>query len=315
MRRTMPVISLILGLFMGGLALPTAHADTAAAPNATAAPNAPSVVPRPTDWTALDGRTKLTERTRILIDPRAGSTTALPSGRGELPGPARQSVRGLATQLRTEIKQVTGITPRISDDTGHPADGDITLGLTADGQLGAEGYAFDSSGPIRIRAASTHGLYYGTRTLLQLLRTTDTEGHREVPRARSTDRPAQAVRMVHLDAGRKYWKISYLENLIRRMGDQKLNTLFLHLSESEGFRLYSPKFPGLADPEHSYSRADIEHLKSFAARHHVQLMPGLELPGHATVISEAFGIGFDPARTRARARTRTHTSRPTGSST
>ncbi|MEU4995166.1 family 20 glycosylhydrolase [Streptomyces sp. NPDC021622] len=276
--------------------MPTAHADTtadtAAAPNTTAAPNAPSVVPRPTDWTALDGRTKLTERTRILIDPRAGSTTALPSGRRELPGPARQSVRGLATQLRTEIKQVTGITPRISDDTGHPADGDITLGLTADGQLGAEGYAFDSAGPIHIRAASTHGLYYGTRTLLQLLRATDTEDHREVPRARSTDRPAQAVRMVHLDAGRKYWKISYLENLIRRMGDQKLNTLFLHLSESEGFRLYSPKFPGLADPEHSYSRADIEHLKSFAARHHVQLMPGLELPGHATVISEAFGIGF-----------------------
>lgn len=54
--------------------------------------------------------------------------------------------------------------------------------------------------------------------------------------------------MVHLDAGRKYWKISYLENLIRRMGDQKLNTLFLHLSESEGFRLYSPKFPASPTP-------------------------------------------------------------------
>ncbi|WP_371529588.1 family 20 glycosylhydrolase [Streptomyces sp. NBC_01283] len=259
------------------------------------------MVPRPTDWTALDGRTKLTERTRILIDPRAGSTTALPSGRSEFPGPAHQSVRQLADQLRTEIKQVTGITPRIASHTGRPAAGDIALRLTAKGSLvkgnlakenlGAEGYGFDSTGPIRIEAASTHGLYYGTRTLLQLLRST-ADDHRAVPRASSIDRPAQSVRMVHLDAGRKYWKISYLENLIRRMGDQKLNTLFLHLSESEGFRLYSPKFPGLADPDHSYSRADIEHLKAFAARHHVQLMPGLELPGHATVISDAFGIGF-----------------------
>jgi hexosaminidase len=274
--------------------LPSATADTAAtAATAAEAAEVPSVIPRPTDWTALDGRTKLTERTRILIDPRAGSTTALPSGRGEFPGPARQSVRKLATQLRTEIKQITGITPRInSTTTGRPADGDdIELTLTAEGQLGAEGYRFDSAGPIRVEAASTHGLYYGTRTLLQLLRST-ADDHRTLPRARSTDRPAQPIRMVHLDAGRKYWKISYLENLIRRMGDQKLNTLFLHLSESEGFRLYSPKFPGLADPDHSYSRADIEHLKAFAARHHVQLMPGLELPGHATVISEAFGIGF-----------------------
>lgn len=288
MRRTIPVISLILGLFMGGLSLPTATATAADTP-ADTADEVPSVIPRPTEWTALDGRTKLTERTRILIDPRAGSTTALPSGRGELPGPAHQSVRELATQLRTEIKQVTGITPRIG--SGRPADGDITLGLTTEGNLGPEGYGFDSAGPVRIEAASTHGLYYGTRTLLQLLRST-ADDHRAVPRARSTDRPAQAVRMVHLDAGRKYWKIPYLENLIRRMGDQKLNTLFLHLSESEGFRLNSPKFPGLADPDHSYSRADIEHLKAFAARHHVQLMPGLELPGHATVISEAFGIGF-----------------------
>ncbi|MFH8486131.1 family 20 glycosylhydrolase [Streptomyces longisporoflavus] len=272
---------------------------TTASATEAAATSVASVVPRPADWTALDGRTKLTGRTRILIDPRTASATALPSGRAEFPGEARQSVRELATQLRTEIKQVTGITPRIAHHTGHrtgrhtdrPADGDITLGLTAGAKLGAEGYTFDSAGPIRIEAASTHGLYYGTRTLLQLLRAT-ADDHRAVPRARSIDRPAQAIRMVHLDAGRKYWQLSYLENLIRRMGDQKLNTLFLHLSESEGFRLHSPKFPGLADPDHSYSRADIEHLKAFAARHHVQLMPGLELPGHATVISEAFGIGF-----------------------
>ncbi|MBJ3807352.1 family 20 glycosylhydrolase [Streptomyces flavofungini] len=297
---------------MGSLAAPTAHADGQApprpddgqgAPQPDAGHDAPppddtlpSLVPRPTHWTPLPGRTELTPRTRILIDPRQASATALPSGRAEFPGPARQSVHALATRLRTEIKQVTGLTPRIVAG-GRPDRDDISLALgaarsrTAADDLGAEGYRFDSAGPVRVTAASTHGLYYGTRTLLQLLRTTAPD-HRAVPRARSVDRPTQAIRMTHLDAGRKYWRIPYLKNLIRRMGDQKLNTLFLHLSESEGFRLYSPRFPGLADPEHSYSRADIEDLKAFAARHHVQLMPGLELPGHATVINEAFGIGF-----------------------
>ncbi|MGH4027781.1 family 20 glycosylhydrolase [Actinomycetota bacterium Odt1-20B] len=279
------MFALILGLFIGALGLP------GTTPPAHAADAPPAVVPRPTDWTPLDGRTALTPRSRILLDPRTASATALPSGRAELPGPVRESVRGLAEQLRADLRRTSGLAPRISTDTAHPAPGDIALTLADDPRLGAEGHRFDSAGPVRVTAASTHGLYYGTRTLLQLLRATD-PGHRTLPRARATDVPAQPVRMVHLDAGRKYWKISYLENLIRRMGDQKLNTLFLHLSESEGFRLYSPKFPGLADPRHSYSRADIEHLKSFAARRHVQLMPGLELPGHATAISETFGIGF-----------------------
>ncbi|MEU2431710.1 family 20 glycosylhydrolase [Streptomyces sp. NPDC007861] len=288
MRRVLPralsVLALTLSLVIGSLTPSVAAVDRAGG----AAPP-PPVVPRPTEWTDLGGRTALTPRTRILIDPRTAAATALPSGRAELPGPARQSVRALAEQLRTELTAVSGLTPRITHDR-HPAPGDIVVRLTDTG-LGPEGHRLDTTGAVTVEAASTHGLFYGTRTLLQLLRATDPV-HRALPRARAADRPAQSVRMVHLDAGRKYWQIPYLENLIRRMGDQKLNTLFLHLSESEGFRLYSPRFPGLADPDHSYSRADIERLKTFAARHHVQLMPGIEVPGHATVISEAFGIGF-----------------------
>ncbi|WP_240662474.1 family 20 glycosylhydrolase [Streptomyces sp. WAC 06738] len=219
---------------------------------------------------------------------RARTTTE--AGRRELPGPARQTEQELARQLRAGIEAVTGLRLPVSSGPKEPRPGDIHLRLTDDAGLGAEGYRFDSADAIRIEAASTHGLFYGTRTLLQTLRADSS--HRAVPRARSTDVPTQQVRMVQLDAGRKYWEMDYLENLIRRMGDMKLNTLFLHQSDSEGFRLSSPKFPGLADREHSYTRADIERLKALAARHHVQVMPGIDVPGHATVISEAFGIGF-----------------------
>ncbi|WP_372349622.1 family 20 glycosylhydrolase [Streptomyces sp. KL116D] len=121
--------------------------------------------------------------------------------------------------------------------------------------------------------------------------------------------------MVHLDAGRKYWTIPYLKNLIRRMGDQKLNTLLMHLSESEGFRLFSPRFPGLADPAHSYDRADIEELKAFAARHHVQLMPGLELPATRRPSARRSASASGRGPTRAPPPTPTPPSRPTGSST
>ncbi|MEU6661431.1 family 20 glycosylhydrolase [Streptomyces sp. NPDC046821] len=292
-RRTASALLFVLALvtgFIGAVVPSTAAEPTEQGPDLLA--GQPSVIPRPTDWTSLGGTTALGSGTRLLVQPEARVKTSLASGRAEFPGPARQTVQQLATQLQGELGQVSGIDPVIASDVAHAGPGDIVLGLDNDAGLGAEGYKFDSAdGAVHISAASTHGLFYGTRTLLQLLRST-ADDHRTVPLARATDVPAQPVRMVHLDAGRKYWKIPYLENLIRRMGDQKLNTLLMHLSESEGFRLYSPKFPGLADPEHSYSRADIEHLKTFAARYHVQLMPGLEIPGHATAISDAFGIGF-----------------------
>ncbi|WP_223206157.1 family 20 glycosylhydrolase [Streptomyces xanthii] len=291
MRRRVPgplltTLALVAG-FIGAVlpVLPAAADDPGGGP--------PAVVPRPTDWTPLDGTVRLSEKSRILVDPRSRDARALSAGRAEFPGPARQDTEDLAERLRTEIEAVTGLAPSIGSDTAHAGPGDIVLALRDADRLGAEGYAFDSAdGPVRIDAASTHGLYYGTRTLLQLLRATDPDGHRALPRARATDVPTQPVRMVHIDAARKYWSMPYLKNLIRRMGDQKLNTLLMHLSEAEGFRLYSPKFPGLADPAHSYSRADIEELKAFAARHHVQLTPGLEIPGHATAISDTFGIGF-----------------------
>lgn len=141
----------------------------------------PSVVPRPTDWTSLGGTVTLTPRTRVLIDPRARAETSEPSGRAEFPGPAHQNVQQLAAQLRTELGQISGVEPRVASDVAHAGPGDIVLGLADDRELGAEGYRFDSSdGAVRIRAASTHGLFYGTRTLLQLLRSTDGE-HRTLP--------------------------------------------------------------------------------------------------------------------------------------
>jgi hexosaminidase len=284
MHRISTIALASVAIFIGSLtvAIPS-QAEVHADPN-------PAVVPRLTSWAAQSGSTTLTSRSRIVVDPRAVPLTTTPAGRAELPGPARQTGWALAERLRADLAAVTGLTlPVVSGREART--GDLALRLTDDRELGAEGYRLDTTGAVRIEAASTHGLFYGTRTVLQLLTTTST-GHRELPRGTTTDRPTQRVRMVMLDAARKYWQPAYLENVIRRMGHLKLNTLFLHLSDAEGFRLNSPKFPGLAHQGSSYTRADIERLKKVAARNHVQLMPGIDVPGHATVLSNVFGIGF-----------------------
>lgn len=84
-------------------------------------------MPRPTRWTDLGGHTQLSVKTRILVDPRSRSTTALPAGRAELPGPASRFAQDLAKQLRTEVTQVSGVTPPVGSDIRHARTGDIVL--------------------------------------------------------------------------------------------------------------------------------------------------------------------------------------------
>ncbi|MCQ3815127.1 MAG: fibronectin type III domain-containing protein, partial [Acidimicrobiia bacterium] len=48
----------------------------------------------------------------------------------------------------------------------------------------------------------------------------------------------------------------------------------------------------MADPDSSYSKADVARLEALAAEHHISIMPGFEFPGHATIVSDHFKIGF-----------------------
>lgn len=123
MRRAMPVLPLLIALVIGSIT-PVAVAneppgEPASSTGITTAAPGPPVVPRPTQWTEPGGHTQLSAGTRILVDPRSRSTTTLPSGQAELPGPARQSVQDLAKQLRTEVAQVSGVTPAVSSDIRH----------------------------------------------------------------------------------------------------------------------------------------------------------------------------------------------------
>jgi hexosaminidase len=280
-----------LGLAAGAallvaLAPPTASA--AATSDAARAGAADVVVPRPSSWAPASGKAVLGTGTRVLVGAEsAGRWTTGPSQ----PGLSRQSTMQVALTFADALRDVAGLRPPVSATPG-PADGDdIVVRLVDDDPLGAEGYVLRiGDGPIEITANTSTGVYYATRTLEQML--TTSQGGRTLQAGVVRDVPDQLYRQVMLDAGRKYWKPQYLKNLIRRMSWHKLNALFLQFSDAEGFRLDSPAFRGLADPAASYDRREIEDLVAFAARHHVMVVPGIDIPGHATVLSDYFSIGF-----------------------
>jgi N-acetyl-beta-hexosaminidase len=161
--------------------------------------------------------------------------------------------------------------------------GDIFLTLNPDHhEIGDQGYLLELDKHVTIQAKTVTGVFYGGLTLVQMLRQAPL--HSQLPRGHGRDYPHFQYRGIMLDAGRKYWEMSYLFKLIRQMARLKLNVLHLHLSDWNAFRLESDRFPGLATFP-AYSKAEIMALQSYARQWHVTIVPEIDLPAHATVMT------------------------------
>ncbi|WP_412543479.1 discoidin domain-containing protein [Longispora sp. K20-0274] len=267
-------------------ALAVVAALTVGALPAAAANPAPDVVPALQEWAAGTGSLQLTPSTRIVV-----------------PAGASPRVGQLATQLVAEVAELTPLRPTTA--TGTPAQGDVTLRVDPNASYGAvqatlkpEAYRLDTTATgVTITGASDTGLYYGTRSLLQILVRGTT-----VPLGSAVDYPNYAVRGFMLDVGRRYFTPEFVKAYITWMGWLKLNTFQLHLNDNEiqapngdwtqaysAFRLKStnPAFSGLAATDGSYTRADWDSFEATAAAHAVTLVPEIDAPGHARAFVRA----------------------------
>lgn len=273
---------------MMGLCLAvTSHGAGAAQPAETNP--APVVIPTVQSWQGGQGRWELQEHSRILIHPTDVGTLGL-----------------IAETLAGELANVADIRPRVQQGkTGAP--GDITLHLASCGHsspsIGDEGYILDADGSVSLCAHTRDGLFYATRTLLQMLILDGqaTGKHRSIPRGRIIDYPRYRERAVMFDVARKFASIKFLEDYIRFMGWYKLNTLHLHLNDQvisddhqswsmKAFRLKSdnPAFHDLLPSDGQYyTRKDWDQLEAVAAANGVHIVPEIDTPGHAGALGIA----------------------------
>jgi hexosaminidase len=144
----------------------------------------------------------------------------------------------------------------------------------------AEAYRLTAGPVLAITAATEAGLFYGTRTLLQWLRTGTPV------RGTVTDWPAYAQRGVMVDVGRKYFSPQWLARLIENMGWLKLNHLHLHLNDNVGVGLQCDSHPEIVSETH-LTYADLAGILAVAAAHHVTVVPEFDTPSHAAAIVAA----------------------------
>jgi hexosaminidase len=184
-------------------------------------------------------------------------------------------VVGGGQDARTLAADLGALLGRRVRTAGRARPGDVVLRRAAP-VLGAEGYDLRIGRVFTITAPRTAGLFYGGRTLLQLVR-----GGRPIPRGRVRDVPAYRERGLMVDCGRAFYPRSWWLERIRRLADLKLNLIHLHLSDDQGFRIAVPSHPEIVSREH-LTTADIRALVAEARKRHVTLVPEIDMPGHLT---------------------------------
>ena len=163
---------------------------------------------------------------------------------------------------------------------------------TAD--LPDEGYAIDVAlGKIVIKAAGEAGKYYGLQTLFQLLQ----EGENTLPAGSLSDAPRYGYRGFMWDVSRHFFTADEVKKVIDQLARLKMNTFHWHLSDDQGFRIESKKFPKLneigavrSDERGSgfYTQEEIKEVVAYAEARHIDVIPEIDLPGHTTAIIAAY---------------------------
>jgi hexosaminidase len=149
----------------------------------------------------------------------------------------------------------------------HP--GDIVLRHDAGrSDLGAEGYALTVGQQVDVTGATSAGVFYGTRTILQLLATSD-----ELPAGSTVDGPSYRERGVALCACYTYYSDAWVDRLIKDMAYLKLN--YLHLE----IKVRSTQFPKVNFFSY-YTPAEIRHIVALAGQYHITVVPEINSPGH-----------------------------------
>jgi len=190
-----------------------------------------------------------------------------------------------------EVKQAAQaanlIIKKVEPSALKPAQGSIAP------ELANEAYRLDFDDTIRIEASDRKGVFYALQTLRQIL----PAAGGEYVAGSIIDWPSVSLRGFMHDTGRNFQPLDDLKKQIQILARYKINTFHWHLTDNPGWRLESKKHPQVNN-EQSFSRhhgkfytqEQFKELFAFAAKHHVLIIPELDVPGHSAALRRGFGI-------------------------
>ena len=170
-----------------------------------------------------------------------------------------------------------------------------------------------------LTAPTPLGALRGLETFLQLVAITP-DGF-AAPVVTIQDKPRFPWRGLMIDVSRHFMPLDVVRRNLDGMAAAKLNVLHWHLSDNQGFRVESKKFPKLhqmGSDGFYYTQEEIRGIITYARDRGIRVVPEFDMPGHSTAwfagypelasapgpyaIERRWGV-FDPAMDPTRERT------------
>jgi hexosaminidase len=151
---------------------------------------------------------------------------------------------------------------------------------------------------IVVEAASPEGCYYGLQSLVQLLHGAGQD--RQIACAEINDQPRYEWRGLMLDESRHFFGVAEVEKILDLMALHKLNKFHWHLTDSPGWRIEIKQYPLLtsvggkgnqSNPDAAaqfYTQDQISEIVKYAAERFIEVIPEIDMPGHATAAAKAY---------------------------
>ena len=257
MKKRISILSILLLLGM------TVYAQT----------DIPQVIPSLQHWNGAKGKLTLPETGKIIIAPEAESL-----------------LKETAEIMAKDLKDMFGWNYQVT--SGKPKNHSIYLSVKkSPSSLGEESYELDIRNHVTIEASTVKGVFWGTRTLLQMIHN-QPEG---LMKGRATDFPLYPNRGFMIDVARKFFTMDFLRDYVKILSFYKLNELQVHLNDNgfvqffgndwnktyAAFRLESERFPGLTAKDGSYTKEEFRDFQLMAARYGINVIPEIDVPAHS----------------------------------
>lgn len=181
------------------------------------------------------------------------------------------------------------------------------LYLEYDKSMKEEEYRIDflENNSLKITGKNT-GVFYGLMTLLQCY-----NSKQKIISKTMHDYPAFEWRGMHLDVSRHFFPVDFIKKYIDFLALHKFNTFHWHLTDDQGWRIEIKKYPLLTSigskrresileknftpyigdgipVEGFYTQENIKDIVAYAAERHINVVPEIEMPGHAMAALAAY---------------------------
>jgi len=148
---------------------------------------------------------------------------------------------------------------------------------------------------VQVNVSYEEGIANALTTLYWLIRKNDGN----VPCCELSDSPQKPYRGILLDCSRHFFDVATVKSMIEQCALRKLNRVHWHLSDDQGYRIESKRFPELNMISSwriemdgiryggYYSMQEIRNIVHYAAVRGIEIVPEVGIPGHVTALIAA----------------------------